>query len=184
MKNKKEIKSPFVVKVDKDITLKIRIPDEAKKVFELVDKNRKHLDTFLYWVSSTKNVSDSRTFIKKQLKNFKENTGCDFGIYFKNELVGSGGFHNIDLKNKSADIGYWISKDFEGRGIIRKSVEKIIQTGKKKYKLHRIVIKMEPLNERSKNIPKSLGFVYEGTQKDVVLVDKKFKSMETWALVF
>ena len=60
----------------------------------------------------------------------------------------------------------------------------MVEIGKKKYKLHRITIKMEPLNERSKNTPKSLGFVYEGKERDVVLVGKKFKSLEIWALVF
>ena len=177
-------KSPFIVKVDKDISLKIRTTNESKELFELVDKNRKHLETFLYWVPFNKTVKDSRNFIKKQLEKFKENTGCDFGIYYQNKLIGSGGFHVIDLKNKSAEIGYWIDKDFEGKGIVKKSVQKMVEIGKKKYKLHRITIKMEPLNERSKNIPKSLGFVYEGTERDVLLVGKKFKSLEVWALVF
>lgn len=40
-------KSPFILRVDENITLRIRTKRDAKEVFNLVQENRKHLSKFL-----------------------------------------------------------------------------------------------------------------------------------------
>ncbi len=179
MKNK----SPYTVRVDSEITLRIRTKDEAKELFNLVKENKKHLGKFLYWVDDTKKISDSEEFIGKILSEFTEGTSCDFGIYFNDVMIGSGGYHDIKKKHKSGEIGYWISKKYEGKGIMTRVVKKIIEIGKKKYKLHRIVIRMDTRNKKSQSIPKKLGFTYEGTLRDEKFVENKFFSSEVWSLL-
>jgi ribosomal-protein-serine acetyltransferase len=176
-------KSLYTVKVDSDITLKIRTREEARDLFTLVKQNKEHLRQYLDWVDKTKKISNSEEFITKILTGYKNGTDCDFGIYYQRVMVGSGGFHKIDHKNKSAEIGYWIAKNFEGRGIVSKVVKKLIEVGKKKYKLHRIVIRMDTRNEKSQAIPKRLGFTYEGTMRDSRLIHGRFHSSEIWSLL-
>ena len=176
-------KSPYTVKVDSEITLRIRTKDEALELFNLVKENKKHLNQFLYWVDTTKKVSDTKAYIEKLLKTYKEGTGCDFGIYFKDTLIGSGGFINISKTHRGGEIGYWISQNYEGKGIITKAVKKMIEIGKKKYRLHRIVISMDTENTKSRSIPKKLGFTYEGTHRDLKFYKKKFRSIEVWSLL-
>jgi len=141
------------------------------------------LREYLSWIDKTKNLSDSEKFIAKVFNGYKKGTSCDFGIYYQGVMVGSGGFHTIDQKNKSAEIGYWIAKDFEGRGIISKVVGKMVEIGKTKYKLHRIVIKADTENKRSLAIPNKLKFKYEGTMRDCDFKKGKFRSIEVWSLL-
>lgn len=176
-------KSPYIVKIDSDITLQIRTKQEGSSLFALVKKNKKHLRRYLSLVDKTKKISDSEKFIIKMLSGYKKGTSCDFGIYYQGVMVGSGGFYTIDQKNKSAEIGYWIAKEFEGRGIISKVVKKLIEIGKNKYKLHRIVIKADAKNKRSLSIPNKLKFTYEGTMRDCKFDKGKFYSIEVWGLL-
>lgn len=176
-------KTPYIVKIDSDITLRIRTKEEASILLALVKKNKKHLRQYLPWVDKTKEITDSGKFITKMLSGYKKGTSCDLGIYYQGVMVGSGGFHTIDQKNKSAEIGYWIAKEFEGRGIISNVVRKLIEIGKKKYKLHRIVIKVDTKNKRSLSIPNKLEFTYEGTMRDCKFDKGKFYSIEVWSLL-
>ena len=64
-----------------------------------------------------------------------------------------------------------------------KAVKKIIEFGKKNYKLHRIDIRMDTRNRNSRAIPKKLGFKYEGILRDVQLHGRKFFDHEVWALI-
>lgn len=137
----------------------------------------------MYWVDEVKNISDIEEFISKNIKTFKKGVSCDFGIYFNGVMIGSGGYHYINCSHRNGEIGYWISKEYEGKGIITKAVKKMVEIGKKKYKLHRVEIRMNPLNERSKSVPKKLGFTHEGTLRDEIIIRSKFRSTEIWSLL-
>ncbi len=175
--------SPYIVKVDAHITLRIRTKRDALQIFTLVKQNKDHLSKFLSWVSKTKTVSDSENFIARKLKDFKSGDSCDFGVFYDNKMIGSAGYNKINNIDKIGDIGYWVSKEYEGRGIMSKVIAKVIEIGKKKYKLHRIQIRMDVKNKKSQAIPKRLGFIYESTMKDATLRDGKFHDMEMWVLI-
>ncbi len=174
-------KSLFEVKVDENITLRIRNIEDSAILFNLINKNRKHLSEFLNWVPKTKEVSDTENFILRKLEEFEKGTSCDFGIYYDNILIGSAGFHSICKTNKHASIGYLISKEYEGKGIVTKVVTKLLEIGLEKYKLHRVEIRMIVENKKSQAIPKKLGFKHEGTLRDIIFVNNKFHSMEIWS---
>ncbi len=175
---KKEI-TPITV--DQHITLKIKKLSEAPELFALVDKNRSHLGRWLPWVDETKTAQDTESYIKGSLEGLELDIKCDFGFYFDDILVGCGGFNKIDMKNKSGEIGYWISRDRQGKGIVSKSVEAIIEFGKSEFGLNRIVIKVDARNDRSSRIPESLGFQREESKQRENTEGKKYIVIETWS---
>ncbi|MCX6753306.1 MAG: GNAT family protein [Candidatus Nomurabacteria bacterium] len=176
-------KSPYVVKVDSDIELRIRTENEAEELFNLIQNNKEHLGKFLYWINKANAFSYIKEFAHKYLIGYEGGTSCDFGIYFKDKMIGSGGFHRINQTHKKGEIEYWISEEYEGRGIVTKAVQKIIEIGREKYNLHRIVIMINTENEESKAIPKKLGFKYEGTMEYDKYINGKFISTEIWSLI-
>ncbi len=174
---KKEI---LPIHVDDHITLKIKTLSEAPELFALVDSNREHLARWLPWVDETKTVEDTESYIKGSLEGLELDVKCDFGFYYDNVLVGCGGFNKIDTKNKSGEIGYWISKHRQGEGIVSKSVKAIIKFGKSEFGLNRIVIKVDARNDRSSRIPKSLRFQLEDSVKRENTENKNI-IVETWS---
>lgn len=76
------------------------------------------------------------------------------------------GLHYIDWKNKSTSIGYFLSEDAQGKGIITKSVQSLMDYIFEELDLHRIEIQCARNNVKSISIPKRLGFIQEGIKRD------------------
>jgi ribosomal-protein-serine acetyltransferase len=165
----------FSIKIDDELSLKLRHEEDTEAVFNLVEKNRDHLKPWLPWVDGTLTPEDSKKYIVGELENFKNKKTADFGIFYKEKLIGSMGFNKIDLINEKAEIGYWIDSDYEGKGIITKCVTAIINYGFNELNLNRIEIKCSALNKRSAAIPKKLSFTLEATLRE----DHKIKDPET-----
>lgn len=152
----------FEIKINEKLSLKIRSIDEAEVFFALSDKNREHLRPWLPWVDVTLSSGDTKKYLEAMLEKFEKKTGADFGIWYEGAWVGAMGFNKIDHVNEHADIGYWLDKDYEGKGIMTESVKALINYGFDDLKLHRIEINCDALNLRSKRIPEKLGFKLEG----------------------
>ncbi len=152
----------FEIKIDDKLSLKLRGVEDAEACFTLTDKNREHLREWLPWVDVTLTSEDTKKYLEKQLENFSKKITADFGISYEGKWIGSMGFNEIDEENKWAEIGYWLAKDYEGRGLMTLCVQAMIDYGFKDLNLHRIQIRCDARNIRSKAIPERLGFTLEG----------------------
>ena len=85
------------------------------------------------------------------------------GIWYEGQWVGSIGFHIWDKIDRKASIGYWLSEDFQGKGIITDSVRALIKYGFEQMNLNRIEVRCAVENTKSRAIPERLGFKNEGT---------------------
>lgn len=126
----------------------------AKEMFDVVDKNRLRLKKFLGWLDNIKTANDEEDYIKGLNKEIITN----FVIKFDNAVVGTVDFHDYNVNEKSADIGYWIDIDFEGKGIITKCCKRLIKYGFDELGLKNIIIHCDVQNIKSENVAKKLDF--------------------------
>ncbi|MGB1252070.1 MAG: GNAT family N-acetyltransferase [Candidatus Promineifilaceae bacterium] len=152
----------FSHQINDDIVLRLYAPCHAKELFALADRNRDHLRPWLPWIESTRTVQDQLGFIKAMRTKYGNGTDLAIGIWFQGELVGSIGLHRIDEHNKSAEIGYWLSADAQGKGIMTRACRAVINHGFHDLGLNRITIRVAPDNKASRAIPERLAFVQEG----------------------
>lgn len=165
----------FELIVDEKISLKLRDKEDAERVFELVQNNRAYLREWLPWVDTTLSPKNSEEYIAECKKGFEEKTNADFGVIYEGQIVGSLGFHEIDKKNERAEIGYWLSEDAQGKGIITACVKKLLEFGFEELGLNRIEIKCATSNIKSRAIPERLDFILEGTQRQIHKLNGKFQ---------
>ena len=104
-------------------------------------------------------------------------------IFFNEELVGRIGLHHLDNDNKKASIGYWLTKNAEGKGIILKSCIKLISYGFEKLQLQRIEITAAVENTRSQAIPQKLHFKKEGILRKAELINNKFHDLIIYSML-
>jgi ribosomal-protein-serine acetyltransferase len=137
--------------------------EDAEVVYRAVDKNRDRLHPYMPWENATRSPADVRTFIERALASSSDHEGN--GIWVGDEYAGSIGL-SIDTAANAGEIGYWVVRGFEGRGLITKACRLFIDHGFGEWKLHRIEIQAAADNRRSRAVAERLGFTFEATMRD------------------
>ncbi|WP_257306922.1 GNAT family N-acetyltransferase [Geothrix campi] len=156
---------------------------DARALFALVDANRNRLRRWLPWPEANRSLQDSRAYILRVRAQAKLGAALPFGLWWKGSLVGVAGFVWIDPANRSAAIGYWLTQDVEGRGLMTAAVSALLRHGFRVLKLNRIEIRAGVRNRRSRAIPERLGFRHEGTLRQAERLADRYVDHAVYGLL-
>ncbi len=173
----------FSYKIDEDIELRLLEHRHADQLFQLTDQSRESLREWLPWIDFTRTVADSKNFIGGTLQQFSRNDGFQAGIWYKGELAGVIGLHGINWSNKSTSIGYWLGSGFEGKGLMTKACQAVVDYCFNELELNRIEIRTATENKKSMAIPVRLGFQQEGHLKQAEWLYNKFVDHYVFGMV-
>ncbi|WP_455212691.1 GNAT family N-acetyltransferase [Kaarinaea lacus] len=151
----------FTLNVEPGLKLALLKRSDAKALLSQIDENRDYLRQWLAWLDDTRNVQVVENFIASTLQQFANQLGFQTGIYVNNGLVGVAGFKPIDPVNRIGEIGYWLSKHYQGRGIMSKCVRVLVKAGFEELALNKIEIRCAVENRRSRAVAQRLGFIEE-----------------------
>ncbi len=172
-----------LISISPELFLRVLRPYEAGNLFSIVERNRIHLRKWLPWVDGTQSPVDSRRFLEESYSGFLSGDGFSFGIRYQGSLVGLVGFHGFDRINRVTSLGYWLAEDACGKGLMHQSVEACTDFAFKVQDMNRIYIRCAVGNERSRRIPKALGYTYEGTQRQAEWLYDHFVDLEVYSLL-
>jgi ribosomal-protein-serine acetyltransferase len=150
------------IQVSKSCKLMVLKATDSQVLFNCVDNNRHHLETWLPWVEFTEYSSDSSDFIEIEEHAYLLAERVSYGIFIEDTLIGMIAFHEIDWDNKQAAIGYWISLGYQGKGFVTRACNRLINYGFTDLKLKKIIIRCATENYRSRAVAERLGFELEG----------------------
>jgi ribosomal-protein-alanine N-acetyltransferase len=90
-----------------------------------------------------------------------------FAITINGEAVGSIGVHpQQDFYCKNAEMGYWISEDFWGNGIVPEAIKLMVDYGFKTFDITRIYARTFDTNLKSQKVLEKSGFKLEAELKE------------------
>ena len=150
--------------VDEDITLRLLATSDAETLFELVDQNRSYLRQWLPWLDHSTTIEHSRIFINSIHEQLLSKKGFACGVFVMDRLVGMCGFHEIDNENQTVVIGYWLSEDHQGRGIISRCTNFFINYAFDELGLQKVFIPVAEQNTKSRAVCERLGLTSEEIQ--------------------
>ncbi len=170
------------IKLDEETELRQLCLSDAGDIFEVIDKQRSYLGKWLPFVAFTKEISDTEKFVDSIVNASKDRFEYVFTIRRKDKFIGLIGFKDTDRLNKKTEIGYWLSEQQQGKGIITKSVAKLCDFAFSELSINRIQIKCAVENKASSNVPKRLGFRFEGTERQgELLTGNVFTDLEVYS---
>lgn len=143
----------------------------AEELFELIERNRDRLRVWLPWLDDNTSIEDSKEFISHGLEKFRDAAGLHAGIWLNGKLAGVISLHLIDQKEGKTEIGYWIDREAEGRGLVTKACTTLIEYAFRALNLELVEIYCEAENRRSWTIPMHLGFSKQGARATTWLYD-------------
>lgn len=82
---------------------------------------------------------------------------------------------------RGGSIGYWISPDYAGRGIVPRAVRLIAEYAFAQG-LHRLEIAVRPENAASLRVVEKLGFREEGARSRYLFIDGDWRDHRVFAL--
>lgn len=173
----------FTLEVDNDIRLQLFQLHHADELYGLVDGSRNHLREWLPWVDSMTSPAQYHSIIPLWLKQFAENNGFNTGIRYKGILAGAAGIHQIDWASRQMSIGYYLAEGFQGKGIMTRTVQAMINYAFNDLRLNRIEIRCGIRNHKSRAVPERLGFTQEGIIRQGEFLNGHYHDLVVYGLL-
>ncbi len=164
----------FGAQIRPGVELRLLEERHATAVFALMNQDRDYLREWLAFVDTTGTEDDWRKFIRASLEQFAANEGFAAGIWTGRQCIGVISTRKIDWLNGKVEIGYWIGRAFQGKGIITDACRAVLDYAFHDLRLNRIEVQCATGNSKSAAVPRRLGFTLEGTRREAELVNGKF----------
>ncbi|QLB20368.1 hypothetical protein A6B43_01825 [Vespertiliibacter pulmonis] len=160
-----------IINITPHIRLEKIAPRHSEDIFTQIDRHRDYLSNYAQWPRFTKVLNDSLQFIQLCEQEAKQGESFVWAICVQDEnskifhAVGTISFNKpIDWQHRRAEIGYWISPEMQGRGIITQSVNAITKTTYHAFSEY--ILRCAVHNERSNKVAQRCGFTYIDTLKN------------------
>ncbi len=117
--------------------------------------------------------ADAYDYVKSCVDTGDEGRICR-AIVVGGEAVGSvGAFSMSDVYRKSAEVGYWLARDFWGKGIMTAAVKQVCDEAFDKLGAVRLFAEPYAYNQGSRRVLEKAGFELEGIMKNGVYKNGK-----------
>jgi len=162
--------------------------NRSNDFFNLIDSNRNRLeDFFAGTLSKTKTLKDTANYCKIIEQKVKDKSYFPFIICDINSssFIGLVDVKNIDWSIPKAEIGYFIDANYEGQGVITKSLSLVINYLSETYKFKKLLCRANSNNLGSINVALKNGFELEGTiRRDYKTTKGDIVDLNYYGLIF
>lgn len=157
----------FTLQVNDDITLRHPEMRDALALFALFDENREHLTEWQDWPNKIQTLEDCEAFIQRHIQEYEDSKTLACLIVYQDTLVGMVDLTKIVPPLRKAEIGYWIAKGYEGKGIVTLSARALMVHAFEVMNINRLALKFKRMSDdhenwRSRRVSERLGFTQEG----------------------
>lgn len=173
----------FEMRVDDDIVLELAELTHAQEVFDLVDRNREHLRPWMPWEPLTKTVDDTTAFLTGIRADYGAGRAFHTNLRYRGTLVGGMGLHDMDAANRTCDLGYWVDRDHEGRGIVTRATRALVTAAFAELGFVRLAIRADVDNVRSRAVPERLGFAFEGIARRAKRIGERWVDHASYGML-
>ncbi len=136
---------------------------DGKAYFELLQRNYEHLEEEVREVKTIKTTEDSEIFIRKLIADWIVRKRLVLCICSKDntEIIGQIWIEPIKWDFPLLEIGYFIDKNYEGKGMVTEAVKACLAFLFEEVNAIKVEIHTKATNERSYRVAERCGFKKE-----------------------
>lgn len=164
------------------LTLRQIVSDDANEMFAL----RSNPEIMRYIPRELPKTIDDAIKHIEFMQGLLESGECiNWAICLKDneKLIGNIGYFRMQPENHRAEVGYMLSSEYHGKGIMQEALTEIIRYGFEEIKLHSIEAVTAPENESSWKLLEKNGFIREGYFKQDTYWQGKFLDSYVFSLL-
>jgi len=161
--------------VEDDLLLRPYAEGDGKAFYDVLQENKDHLADTVNEIKTIKKIEDAEIRNRKLKINWLERKRFVMGIWDRsnNSLIGEIWIEPLDWKVPVIEIGYFVVKKYEGRGIITRSVNICLDFMFNGLNAHRVEIRTNDENQRSYAVAERLGFKKEAHLRENTKLNDK-----------
>lgn len=158
---------------------------DASALFDAVAKSRNELDQFMLWSPNTTKIKHSMEFIQRTFVWRRRGLAYAFSVFDSEtgDYLGNCGLHDVRLRTRSAEIGYWIRSDQAGRGLTTEAAALLLRFAFEGLRLHRVILRAATDNAASNRVAEKLGFQFDGIHRHEDLLPRGWIDYKYYCLL-
>ncbi|MFQ5791226.1 MAG: GNAT family N-acetyltransferase [Acidobacteriota bacterium] len=131
---------------------------------------------YLTWAVFPQTLRETEHFVESQMGgNDPLNRGFVIALREGDTCIGTTGCHNIDWRNRCAELGIVIGKrDYLGKGYGTEAVDLLLGFSFRELNLHRVFLRVFDFNERAVQAYRKCGFVEEGRLREAFFREGRY----------
>jgi len=164
------------------LILRKMAPSDAEAVFAYASDPE--VTRYVIW-ETHRSIEDSRAFLELESSKRESGGEPEWGIVYKGDhrFIGTCGIVSWDPDHARAELGYVLSRDYWGRGLMAEAVRAVISFGFQRMNLNRIEARCTAENAASARVMEKAGMTHEGTMRQREVIKGAYRDMELYAIL-
>jgi ribosomal-protein-serine acetyltransferase len=159
-------------------------PHHAEDLHTLVQNSFDHIREWSNWLKDRdRTVEQTGEWIVKNRERYGSGDGYEIGIWYGDKMAGQIGYNYFENTERRTEIGYWLGKDFQGKGLVTRACRALIDNAFTDLSINRIEIRCVPQNLKSCRIAEKLGFKLEGIAREAEWLHDQFQDLAVYAML-
>lgn len=153
-------------------------PADAPALSQAITESLEHLRAWLPWTRDEPEPVEEKAHRLRRFRGlFDLDRDYVYGILGRDDgrVLGGTGIH-LRVGDGGGEIGYWIHREAEGRGLVTEAAAAMVRAGFELHAFGWMEIHCDPRNTRSAAVAERLGFTREPT------LARPERGTEGWAL--
>jgi ribosomal-protein-serine acetyltransferase len=163
--------------VNESIVLRTYLDDDASEHFEVVNTNRKHLRGWLRWIDGHTKEANSLDYIRYTQVQQDSQQALMMGIFEDGNFIGEVGMFLWEQDLKKAQIGYWLNKEHEGKGILQLALNRFFKYIFENLSMNKLEVRFVPSNTRSAKLAERMKCKIEGVLRASYFINGKLDDL-------
>jgi ribosomal-protein-serine acetyltransferase len=175
---------PFVV--DQQIELRLLYPQNIGMHYALLEANRDHIAVWEDWAHYATFESQEQ-YLRMCLDRYYNHTGFAAGIWFRAEHTPAHQYAGIISARtefpRSSELGYWLSRQFTGRGITTRAVKVVTRHLLLETSANRVLLAIATGNTASRAVAERAGFKLDGILRQDAMLQGTFIDRAIYTMI-
>jgi len=142
---------------------------DAKRFLEILS-----CPDFVYFDASPQSIEEEKRFLRLNKEKRLANTEHNFTILVGCEVAGAVGIKIDQCRKYIGEIGYFVAREYWGRGIAGQAVALAEEIGFDKFELQRMELVTLEKNAASIRVAEKCGYIREGIQRAKLIHEGEF----------
>ncbi|MFN2322766.1 MAG: GNAT family N-acetyltransferase [Trueperaceae bacterium] len=150
----------FALRLGDGLALRLRERHHVAELAARLAAERDHLAPSFGWASRP-GAEEATRQVHQGLERFRTGRGWHADLCEAGEVVGAMWLHDLQGRGGSTEVGYWLRRDHQGRGLVTRALHGLHRHFFEGRGLGRVCVAVEPGHARSEAVARRLGYAAE-----------------------